>query len=198
MIPSCGGAFEVYVTSSDSSRCLLMVDAVMSIPGPASPVLVENHQLDDMHPADAMIDESLAANSSPSPHAAPADQYGKAPGSAQLALGKNGDLSRIDILLLKFAVVLLGLAFVRGGLSALSCFESYQYPVYYSLGLFRGKLRMWFLPAEVAICDGVAAGWMSCLECRFMIAPGSEMAVLTEMLRHVAGMDQDACYPTCI
>ncbi|GMH17751.1 hypothetical protein Nepgr_019592 [Nepenthes gracilis] len=98
---------------------------------------MENHQLDDMHPADAVIDESLAADSSPSPHAAPTDQHGKAPGSAQLAL-------------------------------------------------------------EVAICDGVAAGWMSCIECRFMIAPRFEMAVLTGMLRHVASMDQDACYPTCI
>ncbi|GMH29933.1 hypothetical protein Nepgr_031776 [Nepenthes gracilis] len=98
------------------------------IQDPASPVLAENHQLDDMHLADAVIDESLAADSSPSPHAAPADQYGKAPGSAQLALSKNGDLSRIDILLLKFAAVFLSLAFARGGLSALSCFESYQYP----------------------------------------------------------------------
>ncbi|GMH19207.1 hypothetical protein Nepgr_021048 [Nepenthes gracilis] len=122
---------------------------------------------------------------------------------------RNGDLSRIDILLLKFAAVFLGLAFAHGGLSAQSCFESYQNPVCYSLGLFLEVvcfvlpylLKLVFLDefsCKVAICDGVAAGWMSCIECRFMIAPGSEMAILTEMLRHVAGFDQDACYLTCI
>ncbi|GMH29427.1 hypothetical protein Nepgr_031270 [Nepenthes gracilis] len=46
--------------------------------------------------------------------------------SKGLGFGKNGDLSRIDILLLKFAAVFLGLAFARGGLFALSCFESYS------------------------------------------------------------------------
>ncbi|GMH16133.1 hypothetical protein Nepgr_017974 [Nepenthes gracilis] len=36
------------------------------------------------------IKHGLAADSSPSPHAAPANQHGKAPGSAQLALGLRG------------------------------------------------------------------------------------------------------------
>ncbi|GMH31671.1 hypothetical protein Nepgr_033515 [Nepenthes gracilis] len=53
---------------------------------PASSVLTKNHQLDDRHPADAESIESLATRFFSSPHAAPVDQHGKAPGSAQLAL----------------------------------------------------------------------------------------------------------------
>ncbi|GMH07498.1 hypothetical protein Nepgr_009338 [Nepenthes gracilis] len=58
----------------------------LSIHDPASSMLAGNHKLGDMHPTDAVIDESLADDSSPSQHAAPANQHGKGPGSAQLAL----------------------------------------------------------------------------------------------------------------
>ncbi|GMH00971.1 hypothetical protein Nepgr_002810 [Nepenthes gracilis] len=61
-------------------------DVPFFIQDPASSVLAENHQLDDMHPDDAVIDKSLAADFSPSPHVAPADLHGKAPSNAQLAL----------------------------------------------------------------------------------------------------------------
>ncbi|GMH25864.1 hypothetical protein Nepgr_027707 [Nepenthes gracilis] len=61
-------------------------DVPFFIQDPALSVLAENHQLDDMYPDDVVIDKSLAADSSPSPHVALADQHGKALGSAQLAL----------------------------------------------------------------------------------------------------------------
>ncbi|GMH02206.1 hypothetical protein Nepgr_004045 [Nepenthes gracilis] len=56
------------------------------IQDPTPFVLSKNLQLDDGPPVDAESIESLASFSSPSPHAAPADQHGNAPGSAQLAL----------------------------------------------------------------------------------------------------------------
>ncbi|GMH02173.1 hypothetical protein Nepgr_004012 [Nepenthes gracilis] len=60
------------------------------IQAPVSSELVENHQLDSMHPADAGIEESLAADPSVSPRAATADQHGSDPCSAPLALENRG------------------------------------------------------------------------------------------------------------
>ncbi|GMH07478.1 hypothetical protein Nepgr_009318 [Nepenthes gracilis] len=57
----------------------------LSIHDPASYVLAGNHKLGDTHPTDAVIDKSLTDDSSPSQHAAPTNQHGKDPGSAQLA-----------------------------------------------------------------------------------------------------------------
>ncbi|GMH16187.1 hypothetical protein Nepgr_018028 [Nepenthes gracilis] len=93
------------------------------IQDPASSRLAENHQLDDLHLADAVIDESLAADSSPSPHAASADQHGKAPGSAQLALIFHQEMQQAS-----FAEVLRrGLvAAVEGLLGSLDVISSVQ------------------------------------------------------------------------
>ncbi|GMH18544.1 hypothetical protein Nepgr_020385 [Nepenthes gracilis] len=61
-------------------------DPVTDAIGPRAPILVDRSCPGPQgFCPQGVIDESLAADSSPSPHAAPDDQHGKAPGSAQLA-----------------------------------------------------------------------------------------------------------------
>ncbi|GMH00990.1 hypothetical protein Nepgr_002829 [Nepenthes gracilis] len=89
------GEFSHLVVNCSSKLAPVDAEEVPVVAGPKmAPCPIGNDKveeenaplLDDRPLADAESIESLATVSSPNPHAAPADQAGKAPGTTQLAL----------------------------------------------------------------------------------------------------------------